>query len=94
MWDPVPTAGSSGAVPVQRAKVLPTASSRMCEAGLGAQALDVGARAEIGLREDDAGDRGRGGIGDGGERLQFLNDLAFANVERHLVTSGWRFQSL
>ncbi len=64
------------------------------ESGFGAQALEPGAGLAVGIREDDARDCGRGGIGEGGERFQFLHDLAFTNVERHLVTSGWRFQSL
>ncbi len=64
------------------------------ESGLGTEILEPGAGLAIGLREDNSGDCGGGSIGEGGERIQFLYDLAFTNVELHLVTSGWRFQSL
>jgi len=64
------------------------------EAGRGAELLQPAARAAVGLRENDAGDGGRGRIGNQCERLQLCAELIEVDVESHRGACGWRFQSL
>ena len=72
MCDPDATGGSVTSVPAQRAKVLPTESSRISRNASRHNALDVLARAAISVTENDASDGG----GSNRRKLRELVELA------------------
>ena len=72
MCDPLATAGSSGSVPVQRAKVLPTASSRTWSPASAHRLLSQVRACRSTGEKTMRVTAGAGGIGEGGQRLQFL----------------------
>ena len=91
MCEPVATAGRSGSVPVQRKKVLPTASSRMVRPSAAARDLSQArARRSSGVKTT-AGDGGAvgGGFdgGEGGEGIEFVEQAGCVdlNLRRRCV---------
>src|SRR6516162_808960 len=103
IWEPVATAGNWGSLPVQRANVLPTESSRM-ERPASKQSRFTYSRARRSSSENTT--RVTAGAGTE-EKVAKLSssaerraELMFTSIERgcennHQITaSGWRFQSL